>query len=239
MQCRFLVIVAILHAHAEATSTASQGDAACPCIDPWATTLAAADGQEVSDYCPIRDSTGFCFASPYGAGECSAWDAQSHPACQVPKAPGWCQNTWCYIDPQRCARHPQRSSFVFNYTNAVDEPLTYSYATCGSLDSFHAAHSVRLSNNVLRVSFPNNEAYLLKTIGPGEEEALPGTNKTGSYVMFAAHLFEANNVTYVNVPVSAEALATYSSSYTACAHEASSTQGVEAAWLLQHCAAAA
>jgi len=70
---------------------------------------------------------------------CTAWEQDNHPDCQGDDAPDWCSKAWCYVDPCKCklAVSPKTSSYLPE-GNYQGKPVYYSYATCGSDDSYSA-----------------------------------------------------------------------------------------------------
>lgn len=90
--------------------------------------------------------------------------------------------------------------------------LHFSYATCGHVDRFYGDYGRQLRSQTLRISFP--EAYggaSLITVPPDRLQlpvslggpTMPGTNRAGWTVSFAAQVFAAHNVTFVEVDVPA------------------------------------
>ena len=113
---------------------ASAGDPDCPCLTTAQRSLVTgwsegrfinADGTKVTlagiDYDYPRD---------YGTNACTAHDAAQQPYCSKSDPPDWCTDQWCYVDPAAC-KYPVLSSTYFPGAD-----LQYSYATCGSKNSF-------------------------------------------------------------------------------------------------------
>jgi hypothetical protein len=82
-------------------------------------------------------------AYPADAGSvCKAWDDNDkHPECSGSNAPSWCKKSWCFVDPCNCKLEtaPKLSSYLPSSTFR-GRPVHYSYATCGSVDSWAAEH---------------------------------------------------------------------------------------------------
>jgi hypothetical protein len=76
------------------------------------------------------------FPADVGA-TCTAWEKDNHPECDGDKAPDWCSQKWCYVDPCSCKlpTPPKTSSYVPE-ANYQGKPVYYSYATCGGKDSY-------------------------------------------------------------------------------------------------------
>lgn len=74
---------------------------------------------------------------------CKTWEKNNHPECQSGKPPAWCLQSWCYVDPCSCKLEdpPKTSSYLPN-SYYQGKPIYYSYATCGSADSYTDRKSV-------------------------------------------------------------------------------------------------
>jgi hypothetical protein len=107
------------------------GQEDCRCVgigpQPGTTTVTLAKGK--TDY---SASTG---------AFCHKWEEKQHPSCKGKgdKAPKWCSQAWCYVDPCKCksATPPKTSSYLPD-ANYQGKPVYYSYATCGGADHFSA-----------------------------------------------------------------------------------------------------
>mmetsp|Transcript_29272 Transcript_29272/g.53955 ORF Transcript_29272/g.53955 Transcript_29272/m.53955 type:complete len:520 (+) Transcript_29272:85-1644(+) len=69
---------------------------------------------------------------------CQAWDQGRYPGdCKKADPPDWCRSKWCYVDPCNCdlAVPPKKSITNFTFRGKT---AFWSYATCGSGDSFSA-----------------------------------------------------------------------------------------------------
>ena len=103
----------------------STGLATCPCLS-GSTTLP--NGGTV-----LLAGKTYDYPASYGLGTCEKHDETLAPYCSVGTGrspPEWCADTWCYVDKDTCNRVNLKSSYF------VDVDLYYSYATCGSLNSF-------------------------------------------------------------------------------------------------------
>ncbi|CAK0849470.1 unnamed protein product [Prorocentrum cordatum] len=76
---------------------------------------------------------------------CQAWDSQRHPDCQSSSSPSWCRSSWCYVDAASCdlrgAQAPEVSLYLQD-ARFQGRQLYYSYATCGSTDTWTADRHV-------------------------------------------------------------------------------------------------
>eukprot|EP00929_Paragymnodinium_shiwhaense_P031493 TRINITY_DN17626_c0_g1_i1.p3 TRINITY_DN17626_c0_g1~~TRINITY_DN17626_c0_g1_i1.p3 ORF type:complete len:216 (+),score=41.51 TRINITY_DN17626_c0_g1_i1:1202-1849(+) len=114
-----------------------QGNPNCPCVSVDAATAAMGDETMVS----VGEKSVFY---PSGLGStCSAWDDGRYPdACvtegQSPgPGTGWCAQKWCYVDPCNCDLEPApRLTSYLPEANYNGMAVHYSYATCGSPNSF-------------------------------------------------------------------------------------------------------
>jgi len=150
------------HAQSEEAS-AFAGSPACECIaDPSAASpispAASAAGDpaggasSLSPQC--RNATlGFnhvgglqgielCSPLQHGWGQCTPWDANVPGECVDPGGgefesgqPDWCSATWCYVNASTCERSHQPSDLVYHDDDAPSG-LSYSYETCGNLDTY-------------------------------------------------------------------------------------------------------
>ena len=79
------------------------------------------------------------YPTSYGMDACAAHDLRMHPYCAdaagnpLPSAPAWCSDNFCFVDPATCALNNDPSSYF------AGSGLSYSYATCGSTNSFIGA----------------------------------------------------------------------------------------------------
>lgn len=80
---------------------------------------------------------------------CQAWDAQTHPSCTVDKPPAWCSSAWCYVDPCKCNLATPKSSDLFPTASFHGRTLFYSYATCGSKDSYSSSAKVSAAKKTI------------------------------------------------------------------------------------------
>ena len=174
-----LIVSAIMAAAVEASQFWPNGNAECPCIDPFANggsslDLAGHGPQAATASCSIaRAADGYCFSSSYGAGGCKMHDQSATPECTGSAAEDWCDNMWCYVDPRTCNRPKQQSAFFPNATWA-GSGLTFSYETCGFVNSFESsqigslrAYAASQVHGKLRIAFPNNDMYHLKLVADG------------------------------------------------------------------------
>merc|ERR1719161_2325601 len=57
---------------------------------------------------------------------------KGHGVCKGNQAPKWCEQSWCYVDPE-CHLSGLQQTFYF-----PGYEMTYSYANCGAEDLFTA-----------------------------------------------------------------------------------------------------
>ena len=190
----------------------SHGSPDCPCTNPWSTGSFSVQGNKTC----LVSNAGECYPTKYGVGQCATWDSLQEVPGDVCSAstldtPEWCDTPWCWVDPNNCARQHRPSAY---FSNRTDRP-TYSYQTCGYMDTYGAnAHSTKFSGSRFRVAFPSDDdsGYTLLTDKTGQ--------KTGAYVEFMNYLARMYNFTYVKQELSNSSRAKFPlSSYTACVHD--------------------
>jgi hypothetical protein len=114
---------------------ASTGDSDCPCLTSAQRSLVTgwSDAKFVNaDGTTKVTLAGIDYSHPadYGTNACATHDADQQPYCSKAEPPDWCADLWCYVDTASCT-FPVLSS---SYFPGAD--LKYSYATCGSKNSF-------------------------------------------------------------------------------------------------------
>lgn len=118
------------------------GDVQCRCVNSSDLGPAAAAAN-------ISSGFGIGCAAHWqrnGGGNLSEWAQCKGSIAARP----WCNNSWCFVNPANC-------SLPTSVTG--DQPLYYSYQTCGHLDSVSPeAASTALQGQVLRVAYLNNTA---------------------------------------------------------------------------------
>ena len=100
----------------DASDPSASAGGACPCVD----TTHLFTGQ-------IRPSG-------WGGGTCQAWDNGNAAgvtdfndgACTGDGVPDWCEDQWCYVDPNNC----NLPSFQSGIANVRAEGLQFSYKAC-------------------------------------------------------------------------------------------------------------
>ncbi|GMH60690.1 hypothetical protein TrLO_g902 [Triparma laevis f. longispina] len=126
-------------------NSANTGNDGCPCVE-WAELddyRMTYGGESCLLFSPTEGmltggdtSNAFCYPPHYGSTECKAWDEDLEPFCadssgnSLAHAPDWCADHFCYVDPNNCDSIVSRSGMF------PDVELYYSYATCGSKNSF-------------------------------------------------------------------------------------------------------
>ena len=201
------------------------GSPSCPCVDPWV------DAAPLNGSCrPLKinrerhhgvlELTDVCVPPDYGAGSCQAWDnATFNTPCMSEDGvlhdsgqPEWCTARWCYVDAATCERPMDPSDAAG--TGAANAGLTYSYETCGNLNSHSSdRHYEYLRGRHLRVSYPGDSSsgYTLLTDANGV--------KQGSVVEFMRSIAQEAQFTWDIVPVGNDSKAfSPSSSFTACVY---------------------
>eukprot|EP00927_Polykrikos_kofoidii_P059598 TRINITY_DN54744_c0_g1_i1.p1 TRINITY_DN54744_c0_g1~~TRINITY_DN54744_c0_g1_i1.p1 ORF type:complete len:1022 (+),score=121.94 TRINITY_DN54744_c0_g1_i1:51-3116(+) len=107
----------------------SFGQDSCRCVEWHNLDEYVSDGQ-------LRVTIGgeaYSYPSNYGTSECRAWDQGVAPHCVGSPAdtPDWCDDRWCYIDPNDCAGVSIGKSQYF-----PSKFLLYSYETCGAANTY-------------------------------------------------------------------------------------------------------
>eukprot|EP00928_Gymnodinium_smaydae_P083436 TRINITY_DN66676_c0_g1_i1.p1 TRINITY_DN66676_c0_g1~~TRINITY_DN66676_c0_g1_i1.p1 ORF type:complete len:298 (+),score=41.33 TRINITY_DN66676_c0_g1_i1:77-970(+) len=118
------------------------GNDKCPCIDIGMVKPTVTIGNDTLEY---GDPDGEQISL---GSKCKAWDDGQYPgSCendlQTPgKGKDWCAKSWCYVNPCKCtiAVEPKLSSYLPDKT-FEGHKIYYSYATCGSEDSWTAENS--------------------------------------------------------------------------------------------------
>ena len=203
------------------------GDDNCRCIDPADRGMTGANDTPLNftaSLCPLKHN-GTCYSSTYGADSCLTHDETHTPACRSPSPPPWCKYSWCYVDAKACERPFQTSRF-FPDIKVDNTPLSYSYATCGSLDYFlRSDEELRRLNRKVRISFPNGTSgtgYTMMRVSDEEEgfkdSAGTDTRMTGSFVHFMNDLFAFYGIEWIVTPISEES-EQYADRWTNCIHE--------------------
>ena len=103
----------------------SSGNAACPCLSSSASGSTGAAYNQPTIAGEVYD-----YGSNYGYRTCAAHDSGLAPFCNGASPPGWCEESWCYVDPRECDQGlPPFQSQYF-------EQAFYSYQTCGTQNTF-------------------------------------------------------------------------------------------------------
>lgn len=237
------VCLVLWHALIVATETIAHwptGTAHCPCIDPFARDIALSTHTPAvgaGEDCNItRAGDRFCYPSSYGASKCAPHDSAATPECaRLPEdeKPRWCQDLWCFVDPNDCINAHSASTLFPNATMGprigleLRVGLSFSYATCGYLDSYilgqrYAADFrsfvATLPSKRLRVSFPGDAATGYTVVGEtpypaGERAGKPevavgqgvgGTNRSGSILVFMESIMRDLQVPWEEVSFQSE-----------------------------------
>lgn len=115
------------------------GDSHCRCV--------GIDKIEGETMVTLRNgATSVSYPADLGS-HCEAWDAHHHPKC-----PGesWCLQAWCYVDPCKCKSISPlpKPSIYLPGAKYQGRPVHFSYATCGSTDSYSAAEEKKTAKHI-------------------------------------------------------------------------------------------
>jgi hypothetical protein len=170
---------------APATKTA---DPSCPCVSyPWANSAAfvtpnSSDPETLTLTLPNATGNGrlddWIYPTSYGMDVCAAHDLRMHPYCAdgvgnpLPLAPSWCDDPFCFVDAANCALDSAPSHYF------PSSGLHYSYATCGSTDTFIGADGQPVLS-VVAAEVPANPLHVFVWTGAQGrswhvDSALPG-----------------------------------------------------------------
>mmetsp|Transcript_111768 Transcript_111768/g.316142 ORF Transcript_111768/g.316142 Transcript_111768/m.316142 type:complete len:604 (+) Transcript_111768:41-1852(+) len=116
------------------------GQSGCPCIE-WKGLEKYRSRVRGELQVIVRPSgeggSSYPYPAAYGNLVCMAWDATLPPYCRnengTDKAnvPSWCRSTWCYVDKKSC-----NLPLVYRSNYFPREEVYYSYATCGTKNTF-------------------------------------------------------------------------------------------------------
>ena len=209
-------------------------------------------GSNPSDCAWLRspDYGSMCYPSAYGSTGCKAHDMDTSPECGgIPGHPDgcpdlmWqadinnpdcnsCASTWCWVDPRDCRRPNAPSSYFPLATYGVDGPrLTYSYETCGNVDTWEYQKKRLMELKKLepiRISFPNagSNGYTITKAQPGDPNGYGDTGHDGAFTRFVIDGLNFYNISYkvfeqrsASSRAFAELPGGWGSSYTSCVHE--------------------
>ena len=187
----------------------------CQCINPWLGRYQLDANSHAPAVprlgCNMTRADGACFGDAYGSLGCQAYDAYETFECtSAASPPAWCQDAWCYVDEDACAR-PHGTTYLFQNATvgpaARPQRLTFSYETCG----YHNRHEVTgdaakirrvlagRPGGKLRVSFPTGDSssgYTIvgaKTYADGSLKVpinggVGGSNRSGAVPVFIDRL---------------------------------------------------
>eukprot|EP00931_Biecheleriopsis_adriatica_P023409 TRINITY_DN14786_c0_g1_i7.p1 TRINITY_DN14786_c0_g1~~TRINITY_DN14786_c0_g1_i7.p1 ORF type:complete len:619 (-),score=93.34 TRINITY_DN14786_c0_g1_i7:6-1862(-) len=150
------VLVTFIAVGPSVVHAGTSGFTDCTCIEPNFNAMDMPNRSQCSD--PARPLPAlvkgkvYCYPADYGSGSCKAWDIKLAPDCAnsngltFPDPPKWCRDPWCYVNGATCGLTNSPSQ-VFSGVQG----LHYSYATCGSIDSFQDSLLDDLAGKTLRV----------------------------------------------------------------------------------------
>mmetsp|Transcript_57430 Transcript_57430/g.170793 ORF Transcript_57430/g.170793 Transcript_57430/m.170793 type:complete len:538 (+) Transcript_57430:45-1658(+) len=198
--------------------------------------------------CAFVLRNGSCYPSEiatsrtYGMSGCRQYDILARSECRVADPPPSCFRSWCFVDPEHCARDNQESFVYFHPSvcvydggrdplRGIDDTecvsyspkLTYSYQTCGELDNLLAANMIRelAATRTLRLSFPADFTWRIYSVnateGPGG--GMYGSGRRGVYPEFMLNELTSHGISFTFVPISQKSREATVSSYTACARD--------------------
>ncbi|KAL1508657.1 hypothetical protein AB1Y20_004753 [Prymnesium parvum] len=237
-----LMMAAALIMGASPDASWPHGTSACPCIDPWSyygdsLQLNGHTPTAPSDSCAMtREGDKLCYTATYGSRGCDVYDMSATPECaRTESKPAWCPAMWCFVDANNCDQPHGVSEYFSNST----PPFTFSYETCGYVNTFNAGSAMdQLRTFVasrprkkLRIAFPlddSSDGSTLIGIVPYRDgtpkikpfKGVGGSNRSGSSLVFMDSIFATHGIPWEQVPVSAHSAAlSPSSAYTACVYD--------------------
>ncbi|CAD7961024.1 unnamed protein product [Amoebophrya sp. A120] len=153
-------------------ATTSTGSTQCPCTSP--DLSAYTTGSQLKVTVGAKE---YNYAVPYGTANCQSWDSDKPPACALGNGqalsdrPDWCAKQWCYVDSSNCASSyaPVRSTWLAGASN-----LYYSYATCGTTNSFSSWSSSASSAGVILTTVEATMKTLKREIERNYEDLQSG-----------------------------------------------------------------
>jgi len=105
-----------------------QGNGRCSCI--------GSNLQPKTDAGMVETASLGSYPADYGA-QCTAHAEPGVDSCSGAYPADWCMSAWCYVDPCDCDAADIGASDYFTVeTTSNGLPLFYSYATCGSEDTY-------------------------------------------------------------------------------------------------------
>lgn len=114
------------------------GASGCPCIG-----INEVEGETIAS---LKSGKKVPYPADIGA-RCDAWDADHHADC-----PGesWCKSKWCYVDPCNCKDLDilPKPSVVLPEAKYQGKPLHFSYATCGSKDTYSKEEEKKTAKDI-------------------------------------------------------------------------------------------
>ena len=84
---------------------------------------------------------------------------------------GWCDNSWCYVDPNNCTVEPKTSTYWGGDVSQVcvpgvpNCPLYYSYATCDGIDGYTGkAGQMQYTSRIRETMIMNVRSRMLRPL---------------------------------------------------------------------------
>lgn len=189
-----------------------------------------------------------CYPSSYGSEGCKNYDMTITPECSgIPGHPekcpdqtfqpnannvdcNSCASTWCFVDPRNCHKPNSPSSYFPEATYGAGGPrLSYSYETCGNVDTWEYKEK-RLRElkalEPIRLSWPDvgGAGYTITRDTTGGD-GYGGSGYDGAITQFVVDALRQYNISYVAQRERSASSIAYGkakevgSSYTSCVHE--------------------
>ena len=215
---------------------ATEGTLACPCIDATPYFLARSNCVTEDTFQPgfwlyTNSGEGSCLPVSYGSEGCARHDLDVHPSCKVENPPDFCQDSFCYVDPEKCKLSPE----IFGLSELFPgSQLYHSYSTCNSTETnwmlFQSTEP--LENKTVTLAIPNiwyPGHYKLNADGDVAEEngpeyynnSIPWVGWIVDYLEAVREISNIRKFEYTFRSVGSDSL--YSSGWTASVHDVQSS----------------
>jgi len=114
----------------------------CPCLTTYPGNITTESDGTLA---VTVSGTVYAYPGSYGLATCDTHDASNPPYCDTmtgpqgsfnPLAnPGWCSESWCYVDPAQCNVVTSFSSYLPGHV------IQYSYAACSARNAFSSFYN--------------------------------------------------------------------------------------------------